>query len=47
MYFSLPANLKRPWIASTLRLVRNPKHNFPARVMSRGLLLRRDRFTQR
>jgi hypothetical protein len=31
----------------TFRLIRNSKHDFSARVMCGGLLLRRDRFTQR
>jgi hypothetical protein len=47
MYFSLPANLKRPRVASTFRLVCDPEHNFSARMMRRSLSLRRDRFTQR
>src|SRR5260370_15683494 len=34
-------------IASTIRLICNPKHNFSARVVRRGLLLCRDCFTQR
>jgi hypothetical protein len=41
------ANFKRPRVASTFRLVRDPQHHFSTGVMRCGLLLRRDRFAQR
>src|SRR5712691_12982727 len=47
MYFSLQPNLKRPRVASTFRVIPDPKHNLSARMMRRCLSLRRDRFTQR
>src|SRR5436190_1823615 len=47
MYFSSEANLKRPRVASTFRVICNPEHELSAGMMGCGLLLRRDCFTQR
>src|SRR5439155_4008055 len=46
-YFSLRPNFRCALLASTFRLVCNLEHNFPAGVVCRSLLLRRDGFTER
>src|SRR5258705_8263523 len=45
--FFITGELQMSRVASTIRLVGNPEYNFSARMMRRGLSLRRDRFAQR
>src|SRR4029077_11639435 len=47
VFFITGERQMRACIASTIRLVCDSKHNFSARVMRRGLLLRSDRFGRR